>query len=368
MAIKTFSKKEKNIKDIVKSLKQELSDFNPLCIIFFSSSNYDNQNPCSELKAAFPNCKIIGCTSHSEYCLSSFLNDSISIMAFDKESISDVYIDIVKDVSKGFSLDNTIKNINEYFGGYDEILNNFDKYVGTILFESSSKIEEKFMDKLGVATDILFVGGTSSNTLNGISKVYFDGQGYTDAVVIAVFKTVLGYDILKTQSAEVLSDKTLKVTKSDMKNRIIYELDNHPIKEAYADVLGVSTEEIGSYFVSNPFGVVAEDEIFIRTCNEIQSDGSISLHCAIPENTEINVLKIGNIIQDTKTDLESVITEPVAGIINFNCLYRTFEIINKNIVQEYCNLFGKYNSIGFSTSGEAFLGHINETSTVLIIK
>ena len=41
--------------------------------------------------------------------------------------------------------------------------------------------------------------------------------------------------------------------------------------------------------------------------------------------------------------------------------------MNQNLVQTYCDLFGRYTSIGFSTSGEAYLGHINETSTVLII-
>ena len=43
-------------------------------------------------------------------------------------------------------------------------------------------------------------------------------------------------------------------------------------------------------------------------------------------------------------------------------------MLNKDLTQPYCALFGRYPSIGFSTGGEAFLGHINETSTVLIIK
>ena len=114
-------------------------------------------------------------------------------------------------------------------------------------------------------------------------------------------------------------------------------------------------------------GVVADTEIFVRTFNQIQ-DGGITLHCGLPEGTEINVLKIGNIVDDTKKALDETISYEPAGVINFNCLYRTLEILNENQVEPYCALFGRYPSIGFSTNGEAFLGHINETSTILVIK
>ncbi len=114
-------------------------------------------------------------------------------------------------------------------------------------------------------------------------------------------------------------------------------------------------------------GIVADGEIFVRTFNELK-DGGITLHCGLPEGAEINVLKIGDIVHDTREALDNIITYEPAGVINFNCLYRTFEILNKDLTGPYCALFGRYPSIGFSTGGEAFLGHINETSTILVIK
>lgn len=223
------------------------------------------------------------------------------------------------------------------------------------------------MDRLGTVTDLLFVGGSSSAADSGQSLVYANGQSYSGAAVLAILKTVNGYDVFKTQSAHILSERKLLVTKSDMRNRILYEFDGRPCGEVYAEVLGVPQDEIQNYFVSNPLGVVADGEIFVRTFNQIQ-DGGITLHCGLPEGTEINVLKIGNIVDDTKKALDQAITYQPAGLINFNCLYRTLEIQNENQVEPYCALFGQYPSIGFSTNGEAFFGHINETSTVLVIK
>ena len=182
-----------------------------------------------------------------------------------------------------------------------------------------------------------------------------------------MLRTVNGYDVIKTQSAHIFSERKLLVTRSDLRNRVLYEFDNRPCGEVYAEVLGVPVDQIQNYFVSNPLGMVAGDEIFVRTFNQIQDEG-ITLHCGIPEGTEINVLKIGNIVDDTKKALDDAILYQPAGVINFNCLYRTLEILNEKQVEPYCALFGRYPSIGLSTGGEAFLGHINETSTILVIK
>jgi len=365
LAIKTLSIKGIDSRDMARQTQEALSDFQPKMLLFFASSVYEN--PAATLQEAFPNSKIIGCSSHSEYCNANFTDGSVSIMAADSDSVEDVCTQVVEDISAEPDLRKVLKEMHDYYGGADEILKNYERYVGIVLFESSAKAEEIFMDRLGTATDLLFVGGSSSAADNGKSLVYANGKSYVGAAILAILKTKNGYDVLKTQSAHIFSERKLTVTKSDLRNRILYEFDNRPCGEVYAEVLGVSPAEIQNYFVCNPLGVVAGDEIFVRTFNEIQN-GGITLHCGLPEGTEINVLKIGDIVDDTKKALEETIRCQPACVINFNCLYRTLEILNKNQVDSYCALFGQYPSIGFSTNGEAFLGHINETSTVLIIK
>lgn len=367
MAIKTLSLHGADSSAVVQQAKEALNGFDPKFILFFASSQYDETAPAAAFADAFPGCQIIGSCSHSEYCNSGYTNHSFSIMAMDADSIADLNIHVVENLTTQPDFRANVLEMEEHFGGTDEIFANFDRYVGLVLFDSGAKMEEWFMDRLGMATDLLFVGGSSSAAENGITHVYANGNTYENAAVLAILKTVNGYDVIKTQSACVLSDRKLEVTKSDLHNRILYEFDGHPCGEVYAEVLGVSPDEIGNYFVSNPLGIVSGDEIFVRTFNEIQPEG-ISLHCGLPEGSEINVLKIGDIVADTKQALDSVITYEPAGVINFNCLYRTFEMLNNDLVQPYCALWGRYPSIGCSTGGEAYLGHINETSTVLVIK
>lgn len=367
MAIKTMSLKAADSAGIARDAKAQLADFSPRVMLFFASDIYDATAPAAELQKAFPGCDIIGSTSHSEFCGRTFSEGTVSLMAIDAQSVSDCCIKVVTGVKAHPDFAPTVEEIHEYFGGSDEIFDYFERYVGLVLFESSGGAEEYCMDRLGTATDILFVGGTSSTFQSGASRVYAGGQAYEDAMVLAVLKTVKGYDVVKTQSAQVYSDRGFTVTKSDVENRIMYELDHRPVAQVYAETLGVPIEKIADYFASNPLGVLADGQIFVRTFKAVTADG-ISLYCGIPEGSEIHLLKIGDIVKDTKRDMERVIKYEPAGVINFNCLYRTFEIQKGNIVQQYCDVFGKYPNIGFSTSGEAFLGHINETSTVLVIK
>lgn len=365
MAVKTLSLKGSDSKDVAAQAQQALAGFDAKLVLFFASSRYEE--PGAALQEAFPGAGVIGSSAHSEYCGGAYTDGSVSLMAFDAQSVSDVCVRVVEQIADNPDLRETLREMQDYYGGEAAIFSDFSHYVGIVLFESGAKAEEVFMDRLGTATDVLFVGGSSSAADTGASLVYAGGKSYSGAAVLAMLKTVNGYDVIKTQSAHILSDRKLLVTKSDLRSRILYEFDHRPCGEVYAEVLGVPVEKIQDYFVSNPLGVVAGDEIFVRTFNQIQ-DGGITLHCGLPEGTEINVLKIGNIVDDTKKALDDVITYQPAGVINFNCLYRTLEILNEKQVEPYCALFGRYPSIGFSTGGEAYLGHINETSTILVIK
>ncbi len=364
MAAKTILIQTGQTASAVEQFKTELGNFSPALILYFASSIYKGIE--IELENAFPGIPSIGSTSHSEYCGSHFVEDSIVFLVLDQDTIADVDIHVVEGISAYPDFQDTIAEIHAHFGGYDVIKNNFEKYAGIVLFEASARAEEHCMEQLNKATELLYVGGTSSEK-DGYSRIYANGRSYVDAAILATFQTVSGCKYLKTQSAHRINDKTYTVTKCDMRTRTMYELDNRPVSEVYAEALGVPPTEIIDHFVSNPLGILINGEVYVRTFNNIQEDGSITLHCGIPEGTELFIMESGDIIEDTRRDLEKTITEPAAAVINFNCYYRTFEVLDKGLLHEYCSLLGQYPSMGFSTAGEAFIGHINETSTILIL-
>ena len=81
-------------------------------------------------------------------------------------------------------------------------------------------------------------------------------------------------------------------------------------------------------------------------------------------------MKSGDIVEDTRKDLERTKHEAgsVQAVIDFNCGYRFMELKSKNLFQEYSNLFRDIEAIGFGTFGESYIGHMNQTSTMLLLK
>lgn len=367
MSVKAFQIKCNNSKTIALELKKSMNGFSPNAILYFAASEIEPNSLSTNIKEQFLDCKVFGCTSHSEYCGDNFISGSFVAMAFDKESISDVHIQVIQNIKQNPDIQQVVENYQKYFDD-ENIEQSIDKYFGIIMFDGSSKAEEKFMDKIGNITNLQFIGGSSANSEEGITGVFAEDKFYTDAAVLAVFKVNKGYNVFKTQSISVCCDKPYIVTKSDIDNRIIYEFSGRPVAEVYAEALDIDKNKIADYFVSNPLGIVAGDEIFVRTFNEILGEG-ISAHCCIEEGTEIYILKLGNIVEDTKKALTKALNnEDYKGLVNFNCLYRTLEIQNTNSVEDYCELFSHMESIGLSTFGEILLAHMNQTSTILLIK
>jgi hypothetical protein len=96
----------------------------------------------------------------------------------------------------------------------------------------------------------------------------------------------------------------------------------------------------------------------------------MAFYCGVSEGMELSLLESTNIIEDTRNSIKHAEEElgKASAIINFNCILRTLELKQKNLTKEYGELFTAIPTIGFSTYGEAYIGHINQTATMLVFK
>jgi hypothetical protein len=85
---------------------------------------------------------------------------------------------------------------------------------------------------------------------------------------------------------------------------------------------------------------------------------------------ELHVLNATDIVEDTRAALASKKRDlgRIRGLLNFNCILRTLQLRAENRCDEYGSLFSEIPSVGFSTYGEEYLGHINQTSTMLLFR
>lgn len=363
MAIKYSVAENMDEGQIAEKIKHDCQEINPEFVVFFSSSKYNIDSIGKDIKQRL-DAKVIGCTTSGELASGHMINDSVVAMAFDSETISNLSINTIdtNDIHP-YQLGQKVK---QDIGVEPQQLNP-NKHVGLILIDGMSGREEAVMDALGPHFLIPVIGGSAGDDLQFKETFVFDDDSAkSKSAVLAILEVPNGVDIIKTQSFAATGAKLI-TTKVDEASRKVIEFNNKPALTAYAEAIGKDEEEAKNSFMHNPIGLMIGSEPYVRSPQK--SEGTdMYFYCNIKEGTELSVLESKDIIQSTSESLSGLNKDEVRGLINFNCILRTLELDKKNQKQEYADLFKDFPMIGFSTYGEQYIGHINQTSTMVVFK
>jgi len=370
MNVITAYSEKTSYEECVKEIKEQFGTMTPKLILFFASSSINPYFISDEIQNAFPNTPTFGCTTAGEIVSGKMLKNSLVAIGLSENVIEDfkaaVITNLPKATSKNYQEAGNIfeKHFGEKFSEMD-----LKKYVGIVLADGLSKSEEKMMEEIGMLSNVLFIGGSAGDDLKFENTyLYGVGKAYTNATILILLKPAAGFDIIKTQSFQE-TGKILTATSVDEKNRTVIDFDGKPAVEAYAEALGTSEETTSQLFMTNPLGLMVDDEPYVRSPQQIK-DKNMVFYCNIKEGMELSILESGDIIHDTRKALDDKVNEMggIAALINFNCILRTLELDNKNLSGEYGQIFSDIPTIGFSTYGEQYIGHINQTATILAFK
>lgn len=364
MSVKVaYSNKEK-VSDLIPEIKKNIGVITGKLVIFFASSKYDLEAIGQGLEKTYPGAEVIGCSTSGEIISGHMLKNSVVVQVFDAGTIADASVSLTERIKESGTIEKSFKELEKHFG---QKLSQMDtaKYVGIVLFDGLSGVEEKIMDQIGNLTDLVFVGGSAGDDLKfQKTSLFARGKASSDSVVLAVIKPAKGYEIIKTQSFKVLKN-TLVADEVDEASRTVIKFNGINSVEAYAKAVGVAIDKVSDKFMSNPVGLMADGEPFVRSPQQIKNS-KLVFYCNIKKGMELSLLESTDIIKDTAKALQN--HDKAAGIINFNCILRTLELEAKKQTEAYGKLFEKVPTAGFSTYGEAYLGHINQTATILVLK
>jgi len=349
----------------VNSIKDQLSDMDAGMILYFASPVYSPEKISVEMANAFTNVRTVGCTSAGEMITGKMECDSIVAMAWHKNTLKYLQIEVLENiqtdtdaVAKAFM--SFEKSLGKSMSAIDPV-----QYAGIVMIDGLSGCEEILNDQLGNLTNVPFVGGSAGDNFKFERTCMFvDGKVYSNAAVLLLMEPANGYSILKTQSF-VITDKKLTPTKVDEKQRMVIEFNEKPATEAYTEVLGISLDELSKTLDNYPLGLVFDEHnYFVRSPKQIEGT-AVTYYCAVKEGLELNVLQSGDIVADTRTDLQHC--GKIQAVVDFNCAQRFLELSAKNLLKEYSEIFD-VPAIGFATYGESYIGHMNQTSTMLLLK
>ena len=360
-----------DVKGAVAELKSGLGDEGARLVAFFASPAYPPAELASAMRDAFPGAATIGCTTAGELISGRMLKRSLVAMSFGLEEIGALHVEVVRGVRSAAEagLRAAFRRIESHLGvRLPELAR--DRWAGFVLTDGLSVAEERVMETLSDATNAAFVGGSAGDDLAfKTTHVSANGEAVTDASVLALFEARRPFEIVKTQSFEVLPAR-LTATKVDAATRTVFEFGGRPAAEAYAEALGTTVENLPSQFMSHPLGLmVSPTEPFVRSPQRVKGD-AVVFYCAMREGMELALLKSRDIVRDTATVLGAFLHGETAarGIVNFHCILRTLELEKAGQTDAYGQLFAHVPMVGFSTYGESCVGHINQTSTMLVFR
>jgi hypothetical protein len=239
-----------------------------------------------------------------------------------------------------------------------------------VLFEGLHMREEAANEALGnVAPLLSFVGGSAGDDLAFEStRVFHNGEVCDDGAALLLFDMAVPFVISKTCSFRPTATHW-KVTRADLANRVVYELDGKPILPMYAAAVKTSPDKLdGSVFMSHPVGLMIDGQPWIRSPMRALPDGGLKFYCRIAEGMDVHLMESTDLVEDTRlslADAEKRLGSPIAGGLAFNCILRRLQMDTSSLHGPFLELFRGKAIAGFHTYGESWLGHINQTVTAL---
>lgn len=236
------------------------------------------------------------------------------------------------------------------------------------LIDGLANAEETVVSAIAWALDgIPLVGGSAGDDLSFRGTVLLHGGVvHRRAAVLLLVETDVPTRIFKSDNFEPTGTKFV-VTASNDEQRIVHELNAEPAAREYAMAVGLDPESLSPMsFAAYPLAVRIGGEYFCRSIRRLNADGSLSLFCAIDEGVVLTLARPRDIVATTAAALAGL-DAALGGIdlvIGFDCVLRRLDAESRQVRQGICDLYRRYDVVGFDTYGEQYRAmHLNQTFT-----
>ena len=168
------------------------------------------------------------------------------------------------------------------------------------------------------------------------------------------------------RSAERLESEIRQLAEDYAKRRVL-EIDGYPALGAYAAALGLRPEEVtGEVTFLNPVTFRYQGELYVRSIQAVNDDGSLDFYCAIEEGMVLEIGGHEDMAAALRADLDGLRDRmgSLDFLLGFNCILRALESEGAGehdaIGAAFTSVCGAM--VGFDTYGEQLQGlHINQT-------
>ncbi|MDO5521200.1 MAG: FIST N-terminal domain-containing protein [bacterium] len=367
-----------NIKDAITDLCTQLKDpvDSYLLVIFFASTLYDFQALSNELTRIFKNSKVVGVSSGGEITKLGFTKRGLLLttMSDPTTKISGVIVDDIN----SFPIIHKPKiqsALNE--AAIDPKEPGFERHSFALTFINGLlNLEENFLSMFYAVVgspDFPLIGASAADDYHFYkTSVSLNGRLSNNGAVILFINTKKKFRFYK-QNIYKPTGKTLTVTKSDIQNRTVLEINGKPPLTAYAEELGLSSTTLINTMLDHPLGRTFGNETFITSLAGFNQDKTLNMRTRVFPNSTLDILETDNIIsvcKDTCTRITKDFEKP--GFVFFIVCICNFigydqRDLSKSIGSLYTDTFPTF--CGFASNGEQLNQmHMSQTTVALVME
>jgi hypothetical protein len=360
-------------------LCKQLGSIKPKLVVMFASRDRDHEALNREVRSRLPSTtRLIGASTNGEIDRDGMHEGSVVLAALWGD------LEVGLGLGKGLSMqaaaagDFAIRTAAQQLDARPDDLGS-RKFVALVIDDPFRfRAEEMLLGVMAMNQALVAVGGGAADSQLDVSKasalVHVDGEVATDAVAVALIKTDAPWAALRSHWYAP-TGQTLRVTKVDDSAKRALEIDGKPAALRYAELLGVGVDDLEfgkpNGFAARPTALKVGREYFIRAPWKPLEDNSILFANLLEEGTELELVKITDIVDSTRrffeSDLPARVPSPRAALL-FHCTGRKIfsQLAGKS--EELAKTFrAAPPCVGMNVQFEIYCGFsINSTLTSLV--
>lgn len=342
-------------------------------ILFFTSTCFDLERIAPRLRAEWPNAEIAGCTTTREIGPGGYTANSIVGISFAAPDFSAVTCRI--DDLPDFGIARSQPMVQDALAALDARTAAGAPPMRTfalLLIDGLSRSEERVVSALqSVLGSIPILGGSAGDDLRFQRTWVYQGDTFHDrSAVLVLVSTRYAFEVFKTEHF-VASSRRMVVTGANPTERIVTGINGRPAATEYARLIGVEPEGLTpAVFAAHPLVVRSGGGNYVRSIQQVGTDGSLTFMCAIDEGMVLRIAEDTGIVADLEERLTSLRARlgPLQLVIGCECILRFLELEQKGLIGQAGQILSDNNVVGFCTYGEQYQSmHINQTFTGVAI-
>jgi hypothetical protein len=360
------------------ALCTQLGAAKPKLVVMFASRNRDQHLLNAAMRERLPReTRLLGATTGGEIDREGMHEGTVVVAALSGDF--DVGIGIGKEMSRDASKsgESAIRRAAAELGARPDDLSS--RRFGALVIDDgfAFRKEELLLGVMAMNQGLVAVGGGASDSEPDPAKasamIHVDGEVASDAAAVALFRTDAPWAALRSHWYTPTGE-TLRITKIDATAKRALEIDGKPAAKRYAELLGVGVDdlEFGKPlgFAVRPTALRVGREYFIRAPWKVVEDDAILFANMLEEGSELELVKITDIVDSTKRFLEHEIAARVQSpraVLLFHCSGRKWFAAGSGRSAELAAAFRHAPPCaGLNVHFEIYCGfHINTTLTAL---